>query len=56
MIIYGFTIVTMPDDPEGAIDTTTRVFRSKRAFDVALDEIALGDNQDVNTFETPLES
>lgn len=56
--IYGFTVVTYPRnaDAEGAVSTTTRAFESNEAMRRALIELNLNEYQEVDTFETPLES
>lgn len=56
MVVYGFTLVIYPEpfDIGKSVDTRTRVFASKEAWDKALEELTDPDAE-VNTFELTLE-
>lgn len=55
MKVWGFTVLTFRNDSE-IPDATTRVFSCPKAWECAMEELEPTDQQEIETFETLLES
>jgi hypothetical protein len=58
MKVYGFTVIKLVDPGVNALEipeVRTRVFHNKQKWEQALEALDLGEDEEVETFETHVE-